>query len=207
MFETVLAVGGRCVLASAHMERLARSARELYGMELPAGLDLTPPDASGCWRVRVVVRPGATAVVSFEAVDPGAVFPVEPVSLLRRLVVPGGLGAHKWVDRAAIGGPPEPLVIDSTGELLETGWGNLWIVEGGKIVTPPADGRILPGVTRAEVLRLADSWAEERIDAARFEAADEAFVTSAIRGIQPVGKAAEPVVLGLMDRLRLTFGT
>jgi para-aminobenzoate synthetase/4-amino-4-deoxychorismate lyase len=115
-----------------------------------------------------------------------AVVPEQPLEL-RTLVLPGGLGAHKWVDRDLVAGT-EPLIVDLSGEVLETGSGNLFIVEGDTLVTPPADGRILPGVTRAELMRTADVSVEP-IDLARLAAADEVFVTSSIRGRQPVRRS------------------
>ena len=175
VFETILALDGELVLGKEHLGRLANSVLSLYCYELPGDLDLTPPD-DGAWRVRVVAKPdGEVTVEHLEAA-----FPTEPLTL-RPLVLPGGLGAHKWVDRSLVAEPPEPLILDLDGELLETGSGNLFIVEDGAIVTPPADARILPGVTRAGI-----AAREERIDVERARAADELFVTSAIRGVQSV---------------------
>ncbi len=48
-----------------------------------------------------------------------------------------------------------PLLVDADGSVLEAAWGNFWLLEGDALVTPPADGRILPGVTRALLLELA----------------------------------------------------
>jgi para-aminobenzoate synthetase/4-amino-4-deoxychorismate lyase len=183
VFETLLAVDGEPVLLDAHLARLEASVRELYGEALPSDLDLKLPPA-GAWRVRVVARPGRVSVEYLPAV-----FPEQPLEL-RTLVLPGGLGAHKWVDRDLVAGT-EPLIVDLSGEALETGSGNLFIVEGDTMVTPPADGRILPGVTRAELMRSADVSVEP-IDLARLAAADEVFVTSSIRGRQPVRRSRVP---------------
>jgi para-aminobenzoate synthetase/4-amino-4-deoxychorismate lyase len=148
----------------------------LYGERLPADLGIAAPVA-GAWRVRVVFRPGGGVLV--ERVP--ATFPDGPLEP-ELLVLPGGLGAHKWVDRALVAGR-EPLIVDLTGEVLETGSGNVFVVEGDRLVTPPADGRILPGVTRAQLMREHDV-AEEPIDLQRLREADEVFVTSSIRGRQ-----------------------
>jgi para-aminobenzoate synthetase/4-amino-4-deoxychorismate lyase len=176
VFETLLAVAGEPVLLEQHLERLRVSVAELYGEELPAlQLDFPP---SGAWRIRIEFVPGAAVTVEGSpATSPTG--PLEP----RMLVIPGGLGAHKWIDRALVAAPPEPLILDLSGEVLESGSGNVFIVEGDTLVTPPADGRILPGVTRAELIRSARASIEP-IDLPRLEAADEAFVTSSIRGRQ-----------------------
>jgi para-aminobenzoate synthetase/4-amino-4-deoxychorismate lyase len=197
VFETVLAVDGDPVLLDEHLGRLAASVRELYGEPLPQRIDLDVP-ASGVWRIRIVFQPGRGVRVE----QLPASFPAEPLLEPEPLVLPGGLGAHKWVDRALVEGR-EPLIVDLSGELLETGSGNLFIVEHGALLTPPADGRILAGVTRAEVMRLAaGNMREQPIDLERMRAADEVFVTSAIRVIQSVGSPAGPVASSLQDRLR-----
>jgi para-aminobenzoate synthetase / 4-amino-4-deoxychorismate lyase len=176
VFETLLAVDGEVVLWEEHMRRLAASVLELYGGRLPAAIDLEP-SRSGAWRMRVAFRPGEGVTVS----SVPASFPEGPLDP-RLLVLPGGLGAHKWVDRALVAGA-EPLIVDITGEVLETGSGNVFLVEGDTLVTPPADGRILPGVTRARLVS-EERVVEEPIDLARLRDADEVFVTSSIRGRQ-----------------------
>jgi para-aminobenzoate synthetase/4-amino-4-deoxychorismate lyase len=118
-------------------------------------------------------------------------------------VIPGGLGAHKWADRrlvadlAAAAGlrPGEQLLItDTGGEVLETDRASVFVVRGGIVHTPAADGRILPGITRDTIL-----------DAARRDgikvlagpvsmdlvlAADEVFVCNAVHGVLPVRSVA-----------------
>ena len=182
VFETILASDGELVLLEEHLRRLEASVLELYGERLAPDLDLHAPPA-GAWRIRVVFRPSAGVTVERAP----ASFPEGPIEP-ELLVLPGGLGAHKWVDRALVAGP-EPLIADLTGELLETGSGNLFVVEGDRLVTPPADGRILPGVTRAQLMRERDV-AEEPIDLQRLHGADDAFVTSAIRGRQSLLRSA-----------------
>jgi para-aminobenzoate synthetase/4-amino-4-deoxychorismate lyase len=179
VFETLLARDGEPVLLAEHLDRLRASVTELYGEKLPE-IDLRgliPP--TGAWRVRIDFIPGQGVTIECtEASLPEG--PLEP----RLVTIPGGLGAHKWRDRALVAPSPEPLILDLSGEVLESGSGNVFIVEGGRLVTPPADGRILPGVTRGELLRTAENATVEAIDLARLEAADAAFVTSSIRGRQ-----------------------
>jgi para-aminobenzoate synthetase/4-amino-4-deoxychorismate lyase len=107
---------------------------------------------------------------------------------LRPLAVPGGLGAHKWADRRALeaadDGDTVPLVVDDDSA-LEAARANLFVVEDGAIFTPPADGRILPGVTRRRVMELMPV-SEEAISLDRLVAADEVFLSGSVRGIEPV---------------------
>jgi para-aminobenzoate synthetase/4-amino-4-deoxychorismate lyase len=208
VFETLLALDGEVLLAGDHLRRLAESVWALYGERLPTDLDLTVAEP-GTWRLRVVFRPGRGATVERVRVEPEAIFPVRPLEL-RPLVLPGGLGEHKWVDRGLVSGSHEPLIVDLGGELLETGSGNLFAVYPDRLVTPPADGRILPGVTRQAVLVVARELdldvAIEPIQPGR---AEELFVTSSVRGLQAVGRCdgigewpVGPVALALATRLR-----
>jgi para-aminobenzoate synthetase/4-amino-4-deoxychorismate lyase len=111
---------------------------------------------------------------------------------LRTHPLAGGLGPHKWVDRPGINRPaPDEagaLIIDA-GEIVEAGWANIFAVRGGTLFTPPLDGRLLPGTTRAALLQLA---AEEGIDFREqplrhddLLRSDETFLTGSIRGIEP----------------------
>ena len=51
--------------------------------------------------------------------------------------------------------------------MLEAAYANVWIVEGEALITPPADGRILPGTTRAALLAADPAAREEPIDLGR----------------------------------------
>ncbi len=140
--------------------------------------------------------PGLAHHASVEAVDPAIVFPAHAEGAdLRRVEARGWSGAHKWSDRdwleatEARFGEVVPLLVDAGGVVLEAGRANVFAVIDGALVTPPVDGRILPGTGRAATLALA---AELGIEAAarpltlvEIEAAGEAFLTSSVRGIRP----------------------
>jgi para-aminobenzoate synthetase/4-amino-4-deoxychorismate lyase len=102
--------------------------------------------------------------------------------MLTPFVLPGGLGRHKWADRtlvqalAAAAPRTTPLIVDQDGAVLEATWANIFLVEDGAVITPPADGRILPGIHRATI-----EATQERIELQRLEAADDIFLTSALR--------------------------
>ena len=114
-------------------------------------------------------------------------------------MIRGGLGAHKWLDRRLLTDlarsmalqPGEQLLIeDADGDVLETDRANVFAVIGGVLHTPPADGRVLPGVARDAVLRAAGlaglAVSVTPISTARLQAASEVFVTNAVHGVRPV---------------------
>lgn len=226
---------GRVHALQPHLDRLAHSIGALYGRRLAPGLgDRLRAEAAGLageHRLRVDVVPGEDIAITARPVAPGYRRPVT----LEPFVVPGGLGAHKWRDRrlldiatryrgtisghdTATGGassgrePGAPLLVDSDGTVLEVAWGNVWILDGAVLITPPADGRILPGVTRALLLQLAPSLGlrprEEPISLHRFQTAPVTLATSAIRLAVPAtlgGGAAAPDS-AVVQRLRTALG-
>jgi len=89
----------------------------------------------------------------------------------------------------------------------------VFAVLAGTVVTPPLDGRILPGTVRAQVLRvLAEEptpVAERPLPLAELGTATEVFASSSVRGVQPVvacaGVGTWPVG-PLAPRLRTRLG-
>ncbi len=84
----------------------------------------------------------------------------------------------------------EALLCDSDGRVTEGASSNFFVVRGGVVLTPPLSLGLLPGITRAAVLRLAGQHGipvrEARFTAEDAERADEAFLTSSVRGLVPV---------------------
>jgi para-aminobenzoate synthetase/4-amino-4-deoxychorismate lyase len=197
VFETLLVVEGAPVELDAHLQRLARSLDVVYSQELPPQLEDKMREAAtdiSLGRLRVTLAPeedGPRLDLLAGGVESGAVFPERGVDLRTREIA-GGLGAHKWADRKGINRPAPGeagTLITDEGEVLEAGWANVFAFRGGTLFTPPLDGRLLPGTTRAAVLQLA---AEQGIESSEgplhpedFLAADETFLTGSIRGIEP----------------------
>jgi para-aminobenzoate synthetase / 4-amino-4-deoxychorismate lyase len=198
VFDTLLVQGARPVAATAHLDRLVTSVREVYDARLDhADLAARVEEAAvgrRLARVRVEFTPGPGVRVAVTDID---VRPRGPWRLVVRRV-PGGWGHHKWQDRALLATTdPEvdPLLVDEHDHLLETGRGNVFLVRDGGVVTPQLDGRILPGVTRATVLDLLSDSAvrisERPVGVDDLAAADEVFATNAIGGVRPVVSCAE----------------
>jgi branched-subunit amino acid aminotransferase/4-amino-4-deoxychorismate lyase len=189
VFETIRVEQHRALCLDDHLARLRASVCELYGIELDA--PQLPPLPHEPHRLRIVATPDGTLDATLGSIpDPG---PVE----LRPWTLPGGLGGHKWADRRLVDEATErlgatPLIVDSDGAVLEAAWGNIWALEGERLVTPPTDGRLLPGITRARLLRIAPEVVEEALTLDRLAAADAVLVTSALRMAVPAGGREAP---------------
>ncbi len=181
LYETVLVERGEPRHLRDHLARLAASLRALYGRPLPGELASRAAAAARGHeraRLRIDVIPGEDATL--EVTPLGHLAP----AVLRAVVLPGGLGAHKWRDRTLLESHEEddpatlPLLLDADGYVLEASRTSI-VAEAhdGALYTPPADGRILPGVTvartgaRPRALTLADLADARAI-----------HVTSALRG-------------------------
>jgi len=97
------------------------------------------------------------------------------------------------LSQARAAGADDALFLDTAGHLSEATASNIFLVSGSMLRTPPRSCGILPGVTRAAVLELAAALQlaarEEVLETRDLADADEAFLTSAIRGIAPIASA------------------
>jgi para-aminobenzoate synthetase/4-amino-4-deoxychorismate lyase len=197
VFETMLVRDGCPVWAGRHIERLAGSVRALYDAELAPELGARVAQAAAGHalarlRVDVVPRAGASAGVEIAVteLDRGRVLPAAEATLAT-VLVGAGAGAHKLIDRAwlgrieALAGPGvRPLLLTRSGALLETTRANVFLLRDGVLTTPPADGAILPGVTRAVVLeharRLGIAARELALTLADLRAADIVLLSGSV---------------------------
>jgi branched-chain amino acid aminotransferase len=109
-----------------------------------------------------------------------------------------GLKTTGYVDNVAAllearrSGVDEAIFLDTDGHCSEATSSNLFVWTGHELLTPPPSCGALPGITRAAVLELAASMgipaAEQAFDLEALYAADEAFLTSSLRGIAPLVK-------------------
>ena len=196
VMETVLVRGGRPVALDEHLERLGASVERLYGRALPGDLGERARAAAaggGDLRLRILAAPaaGGLQIVCETAALPAA---SDGRVELHPVVLPGGLGAHKWRDRrllealSARTAPAVPVLLDSDGSVLEAAWGNVWVDDGGSHRTPPADGRLLPGIARSRRLRdlrAAGVAVEEAHVSVEDLARGRPYLTSALRAPTP----------------------
>ena len=92
------------------------------------------------------------------------------------------------VQSAKAQGAHEALLLDARGDVIEGATSNVFVVRDGALVTPPEAAGILAGITRAQVIDVA----EELAISVRFETfppsipAQEAFLTSSLRELLPL---------------------
>ena len=85
------------------------------------------------------------------------------------------------------------LLLNTNKNVVEALNGNLFLVKGNTIKTPPLGDGCLKGVMRTQILRLLEKMTdfeveETSISPFELQKADELFVTNVIVGIQPISK-------------------
>lgn len=102
---------------------------------------------------------------------------------------------------AILGGFSEGIALDDRGYVSEGSGENLFLVNGGKLITPPLGASILPGITRDSVIQIAREMGieviETTIQRAALYLADELFFT---------GTAAEITPIRTVDRITVGSG-
>lgn len=85
------------------------------------------------------------------------------------------------------------LLLNESKNVVEALQGNVFMLSGNKLVTPPVSEGCLNGVMRKQILVLAKKMGnitviEEPISPFDLQKADELFITNVIKGIQPITK-------------------
>jgi branched-chain amino acid aminotransferase len=98
-------------------------------------------------------------------------------------------------------GYAEGIVLDVDGYLSEGSGQNLFLVDRGRILTPPVGSSILAGFTRACVLQIAKDLGietiEQRLPREMLYIADEAFFTGTVAEVTPIASIdGKPVGTG-----------
>jgi branched-chain amino acid aminotransferase len=92
--------------------------------------------------------------------------------------------------RARDEGADEVIFLDTEGHVSEASASNIFIVSGAALVTPPLSCGVLPGITREAIIELAATLGvqmmERPVSPSELSGADEAFLTSSLRGIAPL---------------------
>ena len=100
---------------------------------------------------------------------------------------------------AILGGFSEGIALDDRGMVSEGSGENLFLVNNGKLITPPLGASILPGITRDSVIQIAREMGieviETTIQRAALYLADELFFTGTAAEITPI-RAVDRITVG-----------
>ena len=85
------------------------------------------------------------------------------------------------------------ILLNDSKNVVEALQGNIFMLKGAKLVTPPVSEGCLNGIMRKQILSLARKMenlevVEEVISPFDLQKADELFITNVIKGIQPITK-------------------
>ena len=108
---------------------------------------------------------------------------------------------------AILGGFSEGIALDDRGYVSEGSGENIFLVNNGKLITPPLGASILPGITRDSVLKIARELGIEIVEAqvqrAALYLADELFFTGTAAEITPI-RSVDRITVGSGRRGEIT---
>ena len=108
---------------------------------------------------------------------------------------------------ALLGGFSEGIALDDRGYVSEGSGENIFLVNNGKLITPPLGASILPGITRDSVIQIARDLGievvETNIQRAALYLADEVFFTGTAAEITPI-RSVDRITVGSGRRGEIT---
>lgn len=214
VFETCKVVAGRPFALRRHLARLRRSAKGM-AIEVPFDdeeLDAACTEAigastvdDGLGRLRITVTSGPaplgsrrdearpTVVVVAQPMDPwpDAVDVATVPWPLNERAPTAGIKTTSYASNvlaiadARRRGADEAIFANTAGDLCEGAGSNVFVAVDGRLATPPLSSGCLAGVTRDLVIELVDVEVAPLPVSALLDA-DEAFLTSTTRDVQPI---------------------
>jgi branched-subunit amino acid aminotransferase/4-amino-4-deoxychorismate lyase len=225
LYETIKLMRGLPVFFDEHLARMDAGLAEL-GLEAPCGkaeladqicrLSSVSGVPDGACRVLVTAGPpqGPTALLIQNEVR---VFPNRPLSVISypgvrvraQLKAMTTMQSYLALRAAKAAGVDDAILVDENGHIFEGSTSNMFLVRGGGLVTPPAEGAILPGVMRAKIEELAGAHGIPLVEAlvrvVDLRLDDGMLLSSSVRGIVEVASVdGHPLQTGLVlrDQLR-----
>jgi len=192
------------------LERHLTDALRAYGdRHGSARLTVTRGPGTGGLAVRGEMRPTVIMTVGPMPAFPAATYEqglsaFVPAGRRNPRAVTAGIKTLSYTDAvvallaAVQKGFDEALLLDTDDHLSEASASNLFVWTGSTLVTPPISCGALPGITRATVLRLAREAGIEAVERtctlADLATAEEAFLTSSLRGLAPLARVDDRAV-------------
>lgn len=212
VFETVKVVDGEAFALTRHLRRMQRSAAGL-GLRLDveaaraAVKEVLAAEARpGLLRLRITLTGGPGPYAS----DRGSAGPSLIVATAEQQPPPrsSAVATVPWTrnERSAIAGlkttsyaenvvalrlvhdrgASEAIFANTRGELCEGTGSNIFLAIDGGLLTPPLSSGCLAGTTRGLLLEWCEDIEERSLSMDALRIADEAFLTSSIRGVHPI---------------------
>lgn len=100
------------------------------------------------------------------------------------------------------------LLLNTNKHVVEALNGNIFLVNGNTIKTPPISDGCLKGVMRTQLMQIIKklpeySLVEESISPFELQKADELFITNVVTGIQPISKYRKKVYTNKVSKILL----
>jgi branched-chain amino acid aminotransferase len=202
-FEVIRVYEGLPFALEEHLARLARSSASL---RLEVDLEAVRADANRLLAhagpgpdhecLRVVITRGGRRLLMTEPLPPMrervrlksiTYSPTRILDGIKSLSYAANMLASRLAREQ---GFDEALLVTPHGRVLEAPTSSIFWVEGELILTPPLDEHILASITRAVVIEVAGAH-EHPCTLQQLFAADEVFLTSTAREVQPVAAVDE----------------
>ena len=211
VFETMKVVAGEPFGLTRHLDRLLRSAS---GLGLPVDLEVVregiktvlAADSLDRARLRVTITGGPSPYGSDRGANPVTV--IIATAPLADWPATADVVTVPWTrnERAATAGlktisyadnvvaldyahqrdAAEAIFANTRGELCEGTGSNVFVGIGGELVTPPLSSGCLPGITRDLIVEWLGDVSERPLPLSALAEADEAFLASSTRDVQPI---------------------
>ncbi|HVV76050.1 MAG TPA: aminotransferase class IV [Mycobacteriales bacterium] len=211
VFETMKVIDGRPFALDRHLERLVASASGLrLAVDLEAirsGVDtVLAAGGPSRARLRITVTAGPAPFGSDRGdAPPTVIIATAPLSewppTADVVVVPwtrneraatAGLKTTSYADNVVAlhyaheRGAAEGIFANTRGELCEGTGSNVFVGIGGELITPPMDSGCLAGITRDLIVEWLGDVSERALPITALADADEAFLASSTRDVQPI---------------------
>jgi branched-subunit amino acid aminotransferase/4-amino-4-deoxychorismate lyase len=211
LYETIRVRNRWCIRFDLHMTRLANGLAAL-DIRIPeidfqtAIFDLLTANSLSDARVRLTITRGEspdagnpTTVITAVPLSPHGLDPTKAIIISHRRDETSPLTGVKTINclasvmsviEARNKGADDAVLLNTSGNAAEATTANLFAVSGRRLLTPSLDQGCLPGTVRAAVLDLAPGLGLDAVEACihpnDLGAADELFLTSAIRLARPI---------------------
>jgi len=137
-----------------------------------------------------VYRKGFAAIISSVSQNSRS-----PLSRLKTASYLNNILARK---EAKAAGADEALLLNERGLLCEGSTSNVFLVSGGRLITPSVEGGCLPGITRQTVIELAGGLdikvVEREVQLEELLRADEAFLTNSLIELMPLARVNDQAI-------------